>query len=399
MGWTTRWAPTDAELHACVECGLCLPVCPTFRLTGDETASPRGRLNAMAAVAGGSMPLDASVAAVFEFCLQCRACEAACPSLVPFGRAMEGARAEVAAVLPGARLRRRIAGRWIARRSLVRVATVLAALGQRLGARRWLRGGLGSGMRGLRRLPLRSHSVLGTTHEPKGGVVGTVGLLAGCVMDQWFVGVHWAVIATLTAAGYRVVVPSEQTCCGALATHEGRAADAERMSRRNRRAFDGCDLVVADSAGCSAHLVGHGIGPRVEDAVVVVARLIEEGRLPTRPSGGVRVAVQDPCHHRHAQRITAAPRTIVRAAGYSPVDLDPEGMCCGAAGLYSQAHPETSDLLGREKALQAERLGVALVASANPGCEIQLRARLTPAIRLKHPIEIYAEAVGFLTQG
>jgi glycolate oxidase iron-sulfur subunit len=106
--------------------------------------------------------------------------------------------------------------------------------------------------------------------------------------------------------------------------------------------------------------------------------------------------VQDPCHHRHAQRITAAPRTIVRAAGFSPVDLDPEGMCCGAAGLYSQAHPETSDLLGREKAQQAERLGVGLVASANPGCEIQLRARLTPGIRVAHPIEIYAEAMGLV---
>ena len=90
MPWSTPWAPTEAELHACVECGLCLPHCPTFRLTGDETASPRGRLNAMAAVATGEMPLDPSVAEVMEFCLQCRACEAACPSLVPFGRAMEG---------------------------------------------------------------------------------------------------------------------------------------------------------------------------------------------------------------------------------------------------------------------------------------------------------------------
>ena len=107
MGWSTAWAPTRAELAACVECGLCLPVCPTFRLTGDETASPRGRINAMRGVASGSLVLDASVADVFEFGLQCRACEAACPSLVPFGRAMEGARAEVAAALPRARVRRR----------------------------------------------------------------------------------------------------------------------------------------------------------------------------------------------------------------------------------------------------------------------------------------------------
>ena len=394
MGWTTPWAPTMAELHACVECGLCLPVCPTFRLTGDETASPRGRLNAMAAVAAGTMPLDGSVATVFEFCLQCRACEAACPSLVPFGRAMEGARAEVTAVLPRARVRRRVAGRWIARRRLMRMVSWFAALGQRLGARRWMPGSVGTGLRGMRRLPFRSGSVVGTVHQPQDAPIGTAGLLAGCVMDPWFGGVHRAVIAVLTAAGYRVVVPQGQTCCGALAVHEGRAADAERMAEINRRAFAGVDLVVADAAGCSAHLVGHDLGPVAEDAVVVVARLIDQGRLPQREPTGNRVAVQDPCHHRHAQRIVTAPRTILRAAGFTPVDVDPDGMCCGAAGLYSQAHPETSEQLGAAKAEQVARLGVSLVASANPGCEIQLRARVDRAVRVAHPIEIYAEAVG-----
>jgi glycolate oxidase iron-sulfur subunit len=213
-------------------------------------------------------------------------------------------------------------------------------------------------------------------------------------MDPWFGDVHRAVIAVLTAGGYRVVVPEGQTCCGALAVHEGRAADGERMAAVNRRAFAGVDLVVVDAAGCSAHLVGHSIGPAAQDAVVVVARLLDEGRLPIRPATGEHVAVQDACHHRHAQRITAAPRTIVRAAGFTPVDLDPDGMCCGAAGLYSQAYPETSHQLGLAKAEQAARLGVTLVASANPGCEIQLRARVGRGIRVAHPIEIYAEAVG-----
>ena len=393
MGWSTPWAPTRAELAACVECGLCLPVCPTFRLTGDETASPRGRINAMRGVASGSLPLDASVADVFEFCLQCRACEAACPSLVPFGRAMEGARAEVAATLPRARGRRRVAGRWIARRRVVRLTTWVAAAGQRLGARHWLPGSLGTGLRGMRRLRFRSRSLLGTTHEAIGTPLGTAALLAGCVMDPWFSEVHRAVIEVLTLAGYRIVVPEGQTCCGALAAHEGRAADAERLAEVNRSAFAAFDLVVVDAAGCSAHLIGHGPGPTVEDAVVVVARLIDEGQLHTLPGTGERVAVQDPCHHRHAQRITAAPRTIVRAAGYVAVDLDPDGMCCGAAGLYSQAYPDTSDQLGRAKADQVAALGVDVVASANPGCEMQLRARVDAAVRVAHPVELYAEAL------
>lgn len=296
-------------------------------------------------------------------------------------------------------MRRRVAGRWIARRRVVRVVTWLAALGQRLGAGRWLPGSLGSGLRGMRRLSFRSRSLHGTTHEAIGPPLGTAALLAGCVMDPWFGAVHRAVIAVLTTAGYRVVVPEGQTCCGALAAHEGRASDAERMAGINRRAFGPFDLVVVDAAGCSAHLIGHRPGPTVADAVVVVARLIEEGRLPVLPATGRRVAVQDPCHHRHAQRITTAPRTIVRAAGHVAIDLDPDGMCCGAAGLYSQSYPGTSDQLGRIKAEQVAALGVDVVASANPGCEMQMRARVGSGIRVAHPVELYAEALEPLRRG
>lgn len=391
MGWTTPWAPTPAELAACVECGLCLPHCPTFRLTGDESASPRGRLKAMSAVARGDIALDAAVADVLEFCLQCRGCEAACPSLVPFGRAMEGARAEVAAALPRARTRRWIAVRGVARRRPVGAVTRLAAMGQRLGAGRWLPGRLGRGLRGLRRLPWRRRSIVGSAVGD--GVLGTVGLLAGCVMDPWFGGVHQAVRAVLVRAGYRVVSPEGQTCCGALAAHEGRAADAEALTARTAAAFAGVDLLVVDAAGCSAHLAHAPVGVPVEDALVTVARLIGEGRLPV-VEGMVPVAVQDACHHRHAQRIVDAPRAILRAAGYDPVEIDPDGLCCGAAGLWSLAHPDESAELGRRKAAQITATGLDLVASSNPGCEMQLRAHLSRDTRVAHPIELYAEAVG-----
>ncbi len=398
--WQTRWAPTAAELSACVECGLCLPHCPTFRLTGDETASPRGRLNAMSAVARGDLPLDRTFADVMGFCLQCRACEAACPSLVPFGRAMEGARAEVAAALPrDGRLRRRAVGRWLGRRRLVGFATFAAAVGQRLGGAQWLPGRLGSGLRGLRRLPMRRRTSLGRVAGP--GQAETVGLLAGCVMDPWFPAVHEATIDVLTAAGYRVVVPAGQTCCGALAMHDGAADDAARLAAVNLAAFAGCDLVVADAAGCSAHLRGYrhvaddgeALASRALDATVLVARAIAEGRLPTLPANGRRVAIQDPCHLRHAQRVLEEPRAILRAAGYEVVEIDPDGLCCGAAGVYSLVRPEASRDLGRRKAAQVEATGVDLVASANPGCEIQLRGHLRGGISVMHPIEVYAGAL------
>jgi glycolate oxidase iron-sulfur subunit len=399
--WQTRWAPTAAELAACVECGLCLPHCPTFRLTGDESASPRGRLNAMSAVARGDLPLDETFADVMQFCLQCRACEAACPSLVPFGRAMEGARAEVAAARPGdGRILRRAVGRWLGRRRLVGLATFSAALGQRLGARRWLPGRLGSGLRGLRRLPMRRRSVIGRTIGPD-RPVATVGLLAGCVMDPWFTAVHEATIDVLVAAGYRVVVPPGQTCCGALAAHDGAAEDAARFAAANIAAFAECDLVVADAAGCSAHLReydhvaagGGALAARARDATVVVAQAIAEGRLPVLAPNGRRVAVQDPCHLRHAQRVVHEPRAILRAAGYEVVEIDPDGMCCGAAGVYSLVRPGASHELGERKAHQVRVTGVDLVASANPGCELQLRSHLGTAASVVHPIEMYAAAL------
>jgi glycolate oxidase iron-sulfur subunit len=401
MTWTTAWAPTPAELNACVECGLCLPVCPTFRLTGDETASPRGRLNAMAAVASGDLPIDAAFDEVMSFCLQCRACEAACPSLVPFGRAMEGARAELTAARPkGRRLRRRALGRWLGRRRVVGLATFFAALGQRLGARRWAPHRFRSGIAGMRRLPFRRKRIVGRSFgEP--GSQPTVGLLAGCVMESWFAGVHQATIELLTAAGHQVVVPEEQTCCGALAAHDGAADEAARLAAMNAAAFAGVDLVVSNAAGCSAHLAEYGhwaaegeaFSRKAADALVLVDRAIADGRLLTLEPGRGIVAIQDPCHHRHALRMTAEPRRILVAAGYEVRDVDRTGMCCGAAGIYSILRPETAGELGGRKAVQVAATGADLVASANPGCEIQLRSHLPKEVRVAHPLELYWEAV------
>ncbi len=403
-GWVTRDAPTPEELAACIHCGLCLPGCPTYRLTGEETASPRGRLSAMSAVADGIAAVDETFEEMMSFCLQCRACEVACPSLVPFGRAMEGARVELAAQRPSPT--RRARGRLLGRRGLgsrpaVALVTMLAAIGQRLRAPRWLPGRLGGALGGLRPLPVRAPSTLSDTWEPLAARVGTAALLAGCVMDPWFAGVHTASIAVLRRAGYRVEVPAGQTCCGALAAHDGAADEARALAATNRQAFAGYDLIVADSAGCGAHLKeyeswapgGEGWADRVRDITEVVAEAIADGRLPTQPETGTPVAMQDPCHLRHAQRIIEPPRAIVHAAGYTPVEIDPLAMCCGAAGVYSVLRPETSAELGGRKAAQVTATSARIVASANPGCEMQLRSHLGPGYRVAHPVELFAEAI------
>lgn len=399
-GYQTIDAPTGAELSACVQCGLCLPYCPTFRLTGKESASPRGRLSAMRAVLEGHTEIDAAFDEAISFCLGCRACEAVCPGLVPYGRLLEGARTELVTARPTTfrRVRRFGLARLLPSRPLVRVGTGFVALAQRLRLDR-VGGMAGRALAGLRRLDFSRPSWIGRSAEPEGQPRGTAMMLAGCIMDGWFGPVHDATVELLRRAGYRVEVPEAQTCCGALAAHDGHADTARRLAAQNIAAFASADVIVADAAGCSAHLKeyahlatgGAEMSAKVRDVTELVAELIADGSLPTLEPTGEKVAIQDPCHLRHAQRIVAEPRAVLRAAGIEPVEIDPDGLCCGAAGIYSVLRPTASAELGVMKAAQVEATGVAAVASANPGCEMQLRAYLDRDARVAHPIEWYLE--------
>ena len=401
MGWVTAEHPTTDELNACVQCGLCLPHCPTFRLTGRETASPRGRLHAMSAVHEGVVEIDATFEGIIDFCLGCRACEPVCPGLVPYGRTLEGTRAEIVAQRPSLshRFRAFLLGSVLGSRRSLGLGTGALNLAQvtgatRLAPRRWRR--LASGMRGLRGRP---GSVIG--HAGGDGRNGRVAVLAGCIQDQWFQPVNQAAVALLEMAGYRVEVPEGQTCCGALAAHDGKAPEAHRLAERNTPIFSGYDTVVATAAGCSAHLRdyehwaegGETVGSATLDITVAVARAIEEGLLPRLSSRAGPIGVQDPCHLRHAQKVTAEPRLILEAAGHEVVEIDPTGMCCGAAGLYTVLQPEASQELGNRKAAQVRSTGVKNVASANPGCEMQLRSALGDGFEIAHPIEWYLQAI------
>ncbi len=397
MGWATSHPPDPAGVATCIQCGLCLPSCPTFRLTGREDQSPRGRLTAMAAVADGA-ELDDTVAHILDTCLGCRACEAACPSMVPYGELIEAARVETAAV-SGSRVRRSLLSNVLPSKGLLGTASLAARVAQGLGS--WVvPGSLRTGFEGLRPLAGRPDRFKGGTWEPEGEAVATVGLLTGCVMDEWFRTVHEATVAVLVAAGYRVVAPEEQTCCGALSAHDGDRDTALDLAERNAPVFEGFDFIVSNSAGCGAHLEGYGhlvdggesVADRSLDVNELVARSIADGRLPAF-EGAELVAMQDPCHLRHAQRVVDEPRAVVRAAGYEPVEIDPAGICCGAAGTYSILHPGTSEELGRRKADQVRSSKAAIVASANPGCELQLRAHLAGDARVAHPVELYAESL------
>ena len=402
--WVTPYPPQMADLDSCVTCGLCLPVCPTFRLTGGETASPRGRLAAISAVGENRAVLDERFDEITSFCLQCRACETICPSMVPFGSIMESARSEAVAQLPrrGVRVRRLLLGRALRSPLLLRLVSLLAAFGQRVGALSLLPR-VGQVTRGLRRIPLPLPTARGGSWGDVENAVGTerVVLFSGCVADVWFSGVHAATIEVLVAAGYHVDAPANQTCCGALASHSGFGRPAAAMACENIRAFADAPTVVVNVAGCGAHIkqyAAHGeagadLASRTRDVTEVVADAIEAGRLPVLPQSGRQVAVQDPCHLEHGQRIVDQPRRILEAAGYEIVDVDAGGLCCGAAGLYQVDHPETAAQLGTAKAAKVADAGIDLVASANAGCEMQLRRYLDSGYEILHPIEIYAQAI------
>jgi len=379
----------DDELDSCVACGLCLPHCPTWRVTGEETASPRGRIAAMRLVHSGRAPADDVFVEYMDACVQCRGCEAACPSAVPFGRLMAGTRETLAEQRPGyqpwwRRLEYKVLGHH---RALLGLSTIGAVFQRvRLVPSRRL---------GLPRLPLRRVRLGASAAETADAI-----LFVGCVMDAWLRPSHAAVLRVMEATGARVAVSGRGAdCCGALHEHAGLGADARRLARRVIAALP-LDLpVVVDSAGCGATLKEYGQLLGTPDAVAFSARVRDvhewlAARLDRLPVATHRhpmsVAVQDPCHLRHVQRAHEAVRTVL--APYADlVELDDDGLCCGAGGAYAMFQPELAGAIRARKLGSIARSGATVVASANPGCALHLAAG---GVTVRHPLELIDEAIG-----
>jgi len=394
--WLGADHPVDADLDACVACGLCLPHCPTYRLTGEETASPRGRIAAMRAVADGIAPVDDTFATYMDLCLVCRACEDVCPSHVPFGRLMEHARTEIEPERSAGARFLRWAGLDVVlpRPWLIRTAAALQPLARPFTPRR-VRALVPRSSAAFRRLPRVTAPATGLE------VRGTVALLSGCVQDRWFHHVNLATIRVLARTGWRVVVPREQRCCGALQAHNGRLETARRLARRNARAFAEADHVVVNAAGCGAHMRTYGelvdgAGLPVRD---VMAFLFDEG-LGDVALGNVgvdRVAYHDACHAVRAQGIREQPRALLgQIPGVEVVEVPGGDRCCGAAGLYNVTEPELAGQLQRQKAEAVRETGATTIASANPGCTMQIRAGLAAlgaSAHVVHPVELLDAAI------
>ena len=396
-GWIAGDHPSDADLSSCVACGLCLPHCPTYRLTGEESASPRGRITAMRSVAEGTSVVDGTFAEFMDLCLVCRACEDVCPSHVPFGRMMERARAQVEPL----RTRRARFIRWLGldvtlpHPALLRIVSAFQPIARPFLPRR---------MRALAPRRTSPFARLPRVTEPPAGVEvrGTVSVLSGCVQDRWFHQVNRATIRVLARNGWRVLVPREQRCCGALAAHNGRLRSARSLARRNTAAFAGADQVIVNSAGCGAHMKEYDA--LIEGTSLPVHDLMEflaDHGLSEPPTNGLadgKIAYHDACHALRAQRIHEQPRAVLRQIPrLEIVEIGNGDRCCGAAGLYNVLEPEMSGRLMREKAEAVRDTGVRIVASANPGCTMQIAAGLHAIgadVAVVHPIELLDLAYG-----
>jgi glycolate oxidase iron-sulfur subunit len=389
-------SPADDDLATCVHCGLCLNYCPTFRITGLETESPRGRIYLMTQWKRGGLPFTEDQARHIDLCLGCRTCEAVCPSGVPYGRIIEHGRAEVE------RLRRPNPRSFLVRQALrgllahpgrLRAAGAVTRVAQRMH--------LTNMVAQSRTLPPLSRPF----RPPRGNAAPAIGerryrvaFLTGCVMPIFYPGAHDASVRLLQVAGCDVWFPPEQRCCGALFAHNGDLDGARRLRDHNERAFgmEAFDYLIVNSAGCGAHLKDFyaGLGRRVRD---LTEFLVEAGLPEPTRELKVRVTYQDACHLVHAQRVRKQPRRLISSLpGVEMVEMAHPDICCGSAGIYNAIQPQMSQQILEEKLDDLLTTEPQVVVTANPGCQMQLEAGLRSRgradVAVKHIAELLAEA-------
>lgn len=388
----------------CVHCGFCLPTCPTYVLWREEPDSPRGRIHLMDALLEGAISLDETVATHFDRCLGCMACLAACPSGVRYDRLIQATRAVVEERLErplGERLERGLLFRILPYPRRMRLALRLAPLGRLLPAPRRLAALAAAAPR------WRSRSAPAPLTPARGAPLARVGLLTGCVQSAVFGDVNVATARVLAADGYEVVAPP-QGCCGALSVHAGRLEEGKALARALVEAFEGVDLVVVNASGCGSHLkelgwlLGDERAARFSERVRDVGELLADTppRAPRHPLP-LRVALQDPCHLRHAQRLPVAiRRALERIPELEVAEPAEQDLCCGSAGIYNVLQRDAARELGDRKAGNVLATAPDVYASANPGCLVQVASALRRAgLRLPalHPIELIDASIAGVT--
>ncbi len=408
--------PDPALIDACVHCGFCLPACPTYALWGEEMDSPRGRIYLMKGFVEGRMSIDDRMTAHFDRCLGCLACVTACPSGVQYDHLIESMRAQIESTTRRSTtdsLFRTLAYRTFPFRARMRLLLLPVALMRPIVE--WI------GTAAAKVLPRRLAAMMSTA--PPVTLAGLfsrtpaltrasaparlrLGLLTGCVQQLIYPETNAASVRVLAAEGCDVAAPRRQGCCGALALHGGRLDEARRFARKTIATFEraGVDHVVANAAGCGsamkeyAHLFADDPAWRdrakaFSDRVRDITELVDElgpSRAPRQPVEG-RVVYQDACHLAHAQGVRAQPRRLLATIPGARIADCASDMCCGSAGIYNLLEPEPARQLGDRKLEELLATRPDIIATANPGCRLQLQSaarRAGRSVTFAHPIEL-----------
>ncbi len=413
--------PTWEMLSTCVHCGLCLNHCPTYKVLGMEMDSPRGRIYQALHVNEGNLAMGESFALHIDRCLGCLACEIACPSGVKYGHIVERARAQIEQNYKRPFLTRVLRNLFykkiIVNFGRLRFVARLVRFYQRSGMQTVARKtGLLKlfGMADLDRLSPQIDKEfffgqIGKTFPAVGERRGKVAFLAGCINNVAFSHLNRATINVLTQNGIEVHVPAGQGCCGALHAHAGFRAEARKLARNNIQVFlgGGYDAIVTNAAGCGSNmkeyddLLEHDpefavrakeFKAKVKDVTEYLAQI---GLRPPKKKIAQRVAYQDACHLANAQRIRTQPRELLAAVGCQVVELPHSDQCCGSAGVYNVAQNELSMKILDAKMDDVTSVSSDLIATANVGCMIQLRAGIVQrglSLPVKHVVELLEEA-------
>lgn len=409
-----RFLDYDRSL-ACIHCGLCLSSCPTYLETGNENDSPRGRIYLMRAVQDGRLPLGGTAVRHIDLCLGCRACEAVCPSGVQYGDLLEHTRDHIEKHhrrSPFQTFLRRVAIEKIfpfpSRMKLALLpARILRALHFEFLLPKFARDALALVPRDgaevkLPEISPANANVSGGSDTTNPKRAQRAGFISGCVMGVLFGKTNAASVRLLNRAGYEVVTPREQVCCGALYAHSGQLDFARDCARRNIEVFErhNLPLIVINAAGCGSTLKEYGnllrddpqwaerarqFSAKVKDLTEVLATAEGFGKSAIRPDASEqseisKVTYHDACHLAHPQHITKPPRELVRAiAGEHFIELPESDVCCGSAGSYNLTEPGMAERLQRRKVENILKTGAQIVVTTNPGCLLQIRAGLARA--------------------
>jgi glycolate oxidase iron-sulfur subunit len=411
--------PEKKYIDDCVHCGFCLPACPTYVLWGEEMDSPRGRIYMIRKAVEGQAPLDERFRLHMDNCLGCMACMTACPSGVQYNKLIEPARAQIERNLPrsfGESLFRRLLFATFPHPQRLRLLALPLRVYQKCGIQTLVRS---TGITTL--LPKRLAAMEAllpdvppslfkrspSTVQPKTTPRRRIGMLSGCVQQVFFSHVNEATMRVLASEGCEVIVPREQSCCGALMLHSGMEADAAALAKKMIAVFETAkvDTIVINSAGCGSTMKEYGHLLRdeptwAERAAAFSARckdisefLCELPAQAPRHPLKMRVAYHDACHLQHAQGVREQPRRLLAGIPSLEVAEIPEaGLCCGSAGVFNLLQPETASQLGNRKVDNLLATGSQAVASSNPGCLLQLvsglRRRGLMAMPAFHMVEL-----------